>query len=182
MNRPGSSEGLYSFPWALFVWGMWSKTGWNSGNTSRIARDKTSGGAEQDHGQEHYALKFMSLRNSSNQRRSQRIPLQVAVIVRANMPNGRCLQVQAFTTVVNAHGGMLESPMKLAPGQKIVLINPISGIDVVCRVVRVERPTSTLYDVVFEFDQRSPRFWPLDFPPEDWAADEVIARDSLWNK
>lgn len=106
------------------------------------------------------------------------MPLQVAVILRANMPDGRCVQVQAFTSVVNAHGGILESPMKLATDQKILLINPNSGMDVGCRVVRVEGPTSTLYDVAFEFDQRSPRFWPINFPPGDWAAEEAIVGDS----
>lgn len=105
-----------------------------------------------------YELKFMKPTNSSNQRRSQRVPLQVVVIVRANMPDGRCVQMQAFTSVVNAHGGLLESFMKLATNQKILLINPNSGIDASCRVVKVEGPTSTLYDVAFEFDQRSPQF------------------------
>jgi len=120
----------------------------------------------------------MNLSKSANQRRSQRVPLQVVVIVRADMPDGRCVQVQAFTSVVNAHGGMLESPMKLATGQRILLINPNSGIDVGCRVVRVEGSNSALHDVAFEFDQRSPRFWPLNFPPEDWTAEEMIASDS----
>lgn len=108
------------------------------------------------------------------------MPLQVVVIIRANMPDGRCVQIQAFTSVVNAHGGMLESPMKLATDQKILLINPNSGIKVGCRVVRVEGPTSTLYDVAFEFDQRSPQFWPISFAPEDWATGEMIAGDSRW--
>jgi hypothetical protein len=125
-----------------------------------------------------YEPKFMNRSKSLHPRRSQRVPLQVVVMIRANMPDGRCVQVQAFTSVVNAHGGMLESPMKLAIGQKILLINPNSRTDVGCRVVQVEGPTSTLYDVAFEFDQRSPGFWPISFPPEDWTAEEAIASDS----
>jgi hypothetical protein len=120
----------------------------------------------------------MNPSKSFNPRRSQRLPLQVVVILRVNMPDGRCVQAQAFTSSVNAHGGMLESPMKLATDQKILLINPNSGINVGCRVVRVEGPTSTLYDVAFEFDQHSPRFWPIRFPPQDWATVEAIASDS----
>ncbi len=126
----------------------------------------------------HYERKFMNRSKSLNPRRSQRVPLQVVVMIRANMPDGRCVQVQAFTSVVNAHGGMLESPLKLATDQKILLINPNSGTNVGCRVVQVEGPTSTLYDVAFEFDQRSPRFWPISFPPEDWTVEEAIASDS----
>jgi hypothetical protein len=100
----------------------------------------------------------------SNRRRSQRVPLQVVVAIRANMPDGRCVQVQAFTSVVNAHGGLLESPMELATDQKIVLINPHSKNEVCCRVVQVEGPTSALYEVAFEFEEGSERFWPINLP------------------
>jgi hypothetical protein len=123
-------------------------------------------------------LKFMSLSESSNQRRSQRVTLQVVVLIKAIMPDGRCVQVQAFTSVVNAHGGLVESSLKLATNQKILLINPHSGIEVGCTVVRVEGPTSAVYEVAFEFDQRTPRFWLINLPPEDWAVEEAIASDN----
>lgn len=93
------------------------------------------------------------------------------------MPDGRCVQVQAFTSVVNAHGGLLESPLKLAPNQNIRLINPHAGEEVGCGVVRVEGPTSALYEVAFEFDRRSAQFWAINFPPEDWAVEEEVAND-----
>jgi hypothetical protein len=111
----------------------------------------------------------MSESDPQNRRRSQRVMLQVTVLVRAEMIEGRCLQAQAFTLVVNAHGGLLESSMKLACNQKITLINPQSGKMVGCRVVRVERPSEGNYTIAFEFDERSPQFWPITFPPEDWG-------------
>lgn len=115
---------------------------------------------------------------SSNRRRSQRVSLQVAVLMRVNMPDERCVQVQAFTSLVNAHGGLLESPIKLETNQKMVLINPHSGNNAVCRVVQVVGPASAFYDVAFEFDQRNPGFWLLDFPPEDWTVKEETASDN----
>jgi len=93
------------------------------------------------------------------------------------MPDGRCIQVQAFTSVVSAHGGLLESPLKLASNQNIRLLNAHAREEVGCRVVRVEGPTSGLYEVAFEFDQCSPQFWPLNFPPEDWTVREEITND-----
>jgi hypothetical protein len=120
----------------------------------------------------------MKLSESSNRRRSQRVPLQVSVLIRAEMPGGRCIQLQAFTSVVNAHGGLLESPVKLAISQRIVLINPHSGKEAGCRVVRVEGPTSALFEIAFEFEQRSPQFWPIHIPPEDWAMKEKVANDN----
>ena len=54
--------------------------------------------------------------------------------------------------------------MELATDQKIVLINPHSKNEVCCRVVQVEGPTSALYEVAFEFEEGSERFWPINLP------------------
>ena len=115
---------------------------------------------------------------ASNRRRSQRVSLQVVVLMRVNMPDGRFVQVQAFTSVVNAHGGLLESPLKLATNQNFLLINPHSRLEVGCKVVKVDCPNSALYDVAFEFEQRSAQFWAINFPPEDWAAKVELADDN----
>ena len=90
--------------------------------------------------------------------------LQLAVLVRANVPDGRYVQVQAFTLVVNAHGGLLESPLEMTTNRRVTIINPQSRKDVGCRVVRIERPSSGLFQAAFEFDQRSAHFWPIAFP------------------
>jgi hypothetical protein len=112
----------------------------------------------------------MTESNPKIRRRSQRIAFQVAVLIRATTMDNKPVQVQAFTSAVNAHGGLLETPLELSVNQRILLINPYSGKDVGCSVVRVEGPSSDLYEVAFEFDSRSPQFWPITFPPEDWAA------------
>jgi hypothetical protein len=112
-----------------------------------------------------------------NRRRSQRVMLQVAVLMRATLPDGRSAQVQAFTLAVNAHGGLLESPIKLAANQRILLINPRSGKEVAGRVVGVEGSASAMHEVAVEFDCRSPQFWPIAFPPEDWAIPEEAKHD-----
>ena len=104
--------------------------------------------------------------------------VQLAVLVRANMPDGRCVQVQAFTLAVNAHGGLLELPVELTGIQRITMINPQSGKEVGCRVVRIERSSSTLLQVAFEFDQHSAHFWPIAFPPEDWGVVKEVANDN----
>jgi hypothetical protein len=93
------------------------------------------------------------------------------------MPDGRLVEVQAFTSVVNAHGGLLESPIKLAASQQIVLINPLSRKEVSCRVVQVEK-LAGLYDVTFEFDQDYALFWPISLPPGDWGVKEDITSDN----
>jgi len=86
--------------------------------------------------------------------------------------------VQAFTSVVNAHGGLLQSSLKLVTDQRILLIKPNSGMEVGCKVVRVEGPKSALYEIIFEFERGSSRFWLINSPPEDWVVEEAIASDN----
>jgi len=112
-----------------------------------------------------------------NRRRSKRVMLQVAVLLRATLPDGRSAQVQAFTLAVNAHGGLLESPVQLEANQRVLLVNPGSGKEVAGRVVGVVRSASAMHEVAVEFDFRSPQFWPIAFPPEDWAMPEEVKRD-----
>lgn len=104
----------------------------------------------------------------ANRRRSQRLTLQVPVLVRAVCSEGESKQAQALTLMVNAHGGLLESSLKLAAEQKVPLSNPHSGRDVDCRVVRVEESSASSYIVAFEFNVRSLQFWAVTFPPDDW--------------
>jgi hypothetical protein len=75
------------------------------------------------------------------------------------------MQVQGFTSAVNAHGGLLESPLKVMANQKITIVNPHTGKEVGGRTVRVERASSELFSVAFEFDRPSPQFWSITFSP-----------------
>jgi hypothetical protein len=76
--------------------------------------------------------------NPPKQRRSQRILVQIDVLPRAEMPGGNTYQVQAFTRVVNAHGGLLEALLRVNANQKITLANLLTGEVAGCRVVQVE--------------------------------------------
>jgi hypothetical protein len=108
-------------------------------------------------------------------RRSQRIMLRVPLLVRTKTPDGERLRAEASTVTVNAHGGLLESHLRMSIGQRIELLNPQSGKKVACRIVSIEESSANSFSVAFEFDQRSPWFWPLSFPPLDWAAAATVA-------
>lgn len=112
----------------------------------------------------------MNESDPQNRRRSQRVLLQVPVLIRVQMPEGNHAQAQAFTQVVNAHGGLMEVPFRMAVGQKIRLINPHSRNEASCRVVHVDGPLDGQFATAFEFDEASPQFWPISFPPADWVA------------
>ena len=106
--------------------------------------------------------------NSDNRRRSQRVLLQIAVLVGVDLPGGKRGQTQAFTLSVNAHGGLLESALRLNTGQEITLINPRTKKEVGGRVVRVEGSSESSFTIAFEFALPNPQFWPIDIPT-DWG-------------
>ena len=106
----------------------------------------------------------------NNRRRSERVLLDVPVLVVAETPEGKRVQEETHTLVVNAHGGLLTLKMEVVPGQPMLLINPKSEKEQRCRVVRVENPPGGSLAVAFEFDNPAPHFWPIVFPPSDWSA------------
>lgn len=108
--------------------------------------------------------------NPANRRRSERVILQVPVVVRATGPGGDKLEEETQTSVVNAHGGLLKLHMEIKAGQPILLINARTKEEQSCRVVRVETSLGGQSAVAFEFDKPAPHFWPITFPPQDWTA------------
>ena len=95
--------------------------------------------------------------------------LQVPVIVKTKTRQGKEVQEETHTMVVNAHGGLMRLKMELQAGQPIILINSRTKMEQSCRVVRVEEPPGGGFAVAFEFDQPAPHFWPITFPPADWG-------------
>jgi len=105
----------------------------------------------------------------ANRRRSERVLLRVCVVVLAENEQRRQIQEEAKTEVVNAHGGLMQMKSHLHLGQSFLLNNPQTGREISCRVVRVEEAGREFYHIAFEFDRPDPRFWPVTFPPSDWA-------------
>jgi len=108
--------------------------------------------------------------NPMNRRRSERVVLQMKVMVIAEDIERRPRQEEALTLVVNAHGGLLKLKLHLHVGQPMRLVNPQNDVEQDCRVVRVDDTSTEFYSVAFEFVQPNPKFWPVVFPPSDWDA------------
>ena len=106
--------------------------------------------------------------NLSNRRRSQRMVLQMPLLLRTELTDGRKVRVRASTLVVNAHGGLLKLPLMPEANHKIALVNPQTGIEAWCRVIRSVRSSADTATLAFEFHEPSATFWPISFPPEDW--------------
>ncbi|MGB9464971.1 MAG: hypothetical protein WBR10_07650 [Candidatus Acidiferrum sp.] len=107
--------------------------------------------------------------DASNRRRSERVMLQIPVKVLAETPDRVQVEEDTHTLVVNAHGGLMKLKMELLQGQPIMLVNPQTGMEQGCRVVRIDQPSPDYFAVAFEFDRPAPNFWPVVFPPSDWG-------------
>ena len=108
--------------------------------------------------------------NPMNRRRSERVMLQMKLMVIADDVEHKPRREEAMTLVVNAHGGLLKMKMDLYVGQPMRLVNPQNKLEQDCRVVRVDDTSTEFFSVAFEFAQPNPKFWPVVFPPSDWSA------------
>jgi hypothetical protein len=103
-------------------------------------------------------------------RRSKRVVIQVPILVVTKNRERFVQREETHTLVINAHGGLMELDMEVVSGQPLVLINPRTGEEESCRVVRRDSSQGRRATVAFEFNEPAPGFWPISFPPSDWNA------------
>jgi len=101
-------------------------------------------------------------------RRSQRINLNVPVVVYRPPNEGPQFYESTQTLVVSAHGALMGLTQMVVPRQRLLVQNTDSGEQQECRVVYVKRESSGPPRVAVEFTRRAPSFWHLAFPPADW--------------
>lgn len=114
----------------------------------------------------------------TNRRRSERVVLRIPVRILAENEQHEQLHLQAETQVVNAHGGLLRLREHLHVGQSFLLSNTLNLQEMSCRVVRIDEDGMEFYKLAFEFDRPAGNFWPVSFPPADWASQEVTQKIS----
>ena len=102
-------------------------------------------------------------------RRSQRIDLNVPVVVYPAPNQGRQFYESTQTLVVSAHGALLALTDMVTPKQRLLMQNAESGEQEECRVVSVEKGLTGPPKVAVEFTQPAPSFWHLAYPPADWT-------------
>jgi len=111
-----------------------------------------------------------NITEARSRRRSERVVLRIPLQLSAVLADGRPINVEAHTLVVNAHGGLLDVGMEMLRGQQIRLRNMKTEIFASGRVLRVEKAEEGgHFSVAFEFEAPCPEFWPVSFPPADWT-------------
>ena len=102
-------------------------------------------------------------------RRSQRLFLQVRVIVEGKLSNKSPFSEEAHTIVVNAHGALIEMGQSLDQGQTVTLRNVRTSETIECKIKLVTPAGTGRFSTAFEFIKPNPDFWRISFPPEDWS-------------
>jgi hypothetical protein len=110
------------------------------------------------------------LANPADARRTQRVLLQIPILVRAQFAGDDPITEETTTLEVNAHGGLIALAMKVRPGQKLVLKNWTTAHEQECRVVHIRDKPIGKNEVGIAFPFAMPKFWNVAFPPPDWEA------------
>ena len=97
-------------------------------------------------------------------RRSQRLKLQVPVLVTRQIPKQRPAREDAVTLNVNVCGGMFELQMPVERGELLTVQNKCTAEERESRVVYVGPTGPNGRKVGVEFTQPSKDFWQIHFP------------------
>jgi hypothetical protein len=109
------------------------------------------------------------METTTSRRRSQRLYLEVRVLVEGNLANQNPFQEESHTRVLNAHGALIEMSVAPEQGQTVSLLNIRTGAKCDCQVKIVTPAGAGKFNVALEFVQPNPEFWRISFPPEDWS-------------
>jgi hypothetical protein len=106
---------------------------------------------------------------AADKRRTQRVLLQIPILVRAQFEGDTPLTEETNTLVVNADGALISLAMRVKPSQRLVLRNWSTAKEQDCRVVHVREKPIGKNEVGIAFPSPMPKFWGLTFPPPDWT-------------
>ena len=108
----------------------------------------------------------------STRRRSQRVFLEVPVIVSGTSPQGITFQEKTTTIVINAHGASLVWSADLPKGHRVVLTHARTKEAQECVIIFAKTGKDDRFEMGVEFIVPNPSFWHIKFPPDDWSFTE----------
>jgi|GEM_PF-650199 len=105
----------------------------------------------------------------SKVRRSERVVIQIPVIVFGQNANGHMFEEKTSTMTVNAHGALVALKTEIHLQKPLLLVHARTQSEVQCRVVHRKEIDPGRLEVGMEFASSLPSFWGINFPPEDWT-------------
>jgi len=118
------------------------------------------------------------METTTSRRRSQRLYLEVRVLVEGKLANQNPFQEETHTSVLNAHGALVEMSIAPEQGQTVSVLNIRTGAKSDCQVKIATPAGAGKFNVALEFTKPNPGFWRISFPPEDWSIHNPDAKRS----
>jgi hypothetical protein len=106
--------------------------------------------------------------NPASKRRSMRVVIDVPVTVFGQNSDGKIFEEKTKTVTVSAHGGLVLLKTNIDPQKPALLVNTKTAAEIQCRIAHRKEIEKGLFEIGLEFEQPLPRFWGVNFPPEDW--------------
>jgi len=107
--------------------------------------------------------------NPLTRRRSQRVLMQVRVMITGEDAAHKRFEEEAETLAINAHGALILLRTRLTSGGTVTLKNQRTLEDQECHIVFLGPVRGGKCEVGLEFSAARPTFWRIAFPPEDWS-------------
>jgi hypothetical protein len=114
--------------------------------------------------------KAVAVATGADRRRSQRMFLDVSLIVRGESVERKVFLEPTFTISVSAHGALVVMSTKVVLGQTVFLKNPGAQKEMEGRVTRLSPLYGNQAQVGVDFVQPTLTFWPAVFAPKSWKS------------
>ena len=109
------------------------------------------------------------METTAGRRRSQRLFLQVRIVVEGTLANKSPFSEETHTIIVNAHGALVEMGTSLDQGQVVTMRNVRTSENIQCSVKLVTPKEAKKFNTAIEFTKPNADFWRISFPPDDWS-------------
>ena len=114
--------------------------------------------------------KAVELATRADRRRSERLSLDLRLIVRGESVKKKVFLEPTFTISVSAHGALVVMTTKVALGQTLFLKNPATQKEVEGRVTCFGPLNGGQVQVGINFTRPTLTFWPAVFSPKSWKS------------
>jgi len=105
-----------------------------------------------------------------DRRRSERLLLDLPVLVEGQSDGHGHFQEETFTVLVNAHGAVIMLAATVVLGQMLVVVNSKTREQLEGRVVQRGHQYGGMTKIAIEFVRPAPEFWHVSSLPESWKA------------
>jgi hypothetical protein len=102
------------------------------------------------------------------QQRAMRVVIDFPVTVFGHYSDGKIFEESTRTLSVNARGAFLTLSSLIDSQKPALLTNTKTQMEVQCRIVYRKEIQAGQFEIGLEFADPLPKFWDINFPPDDW--------------